>query len=154
MILDKVEAFFAGPTTMVAASRDADLQPYSTRAYGVLLDGDAVEFYIAQQYSEPMVDNYRDNGRVALVADNLFTLEAYQLKGGLAEIRPCGEAEHARMDAYVAATKAALLQFEYPEEAVENFNAWKCQPGWAVRFAVETVFHQTPRPGTGDALEV
>ncbi len=154
MIPDAIIEFLKKPVVMHAASRDEQLQSYSVRAFGPasVVDRELITFYIPQRNSKKILDCYLENKRAALVACDVTSFETYQFKGEFASTWECGEEEYALLDTYVEQAKAVVIEIGFPEEFVNGWKAWNCKPSVAVSFKVEDIFHQTPGPGTGDAV--
>ena len=155
MIPDRIIEFFKGPMAISAASRDQQLQPYSARALGPIAvsEGENIAFYLPQRGSGKLLDSYSENKRVALVVCDITNFETYQFKGEFISARACGEEEYASINTYVAQIEEAIIQIGYPEDFVRK---WVADIGYEssvlVAFRVEEVFHQTPGPGTGNAI--
>lgn len=71
------------------------------------------------------------------------------MKGRVVAIRGADGADRRVIDAYRAALCESWGWVGVPTRAVLRVAHWPCQ---AVRFAVGSVFVQTPGPGAGDAL--
>ena len=129
-------------------------KPNSTRAFGPVsvVDREIITFYIPQRNSKKILDSYLDNKRADLVACDVTSFETYQFKGEFESAWECEEKEYILLDVNVEQAKAVVIEIGFPEEFVNGWKCWNCKPSVAVSFKVEDVFHQTPGPGTGDAI--
>jgi len=158
MIPDEIIEFMSRPVMGGTASRDAQFQPCAIRFVGVKVHSNkvTVTFHITERYSEQIIENFENNGRVSLVIVRLMTNESYQLKGKFVSWRRNNEQD----DQFQAEYRDQLIEeivegmkfMGYTTEMVASMNVLVCKPGLAITFDVETVFGQTPLPGTGGLI--
>ena len=153
MIPKHVITLFQQPPMMSSSSRDDQLQPYILRVFGAVIHPDltTITFFVPQKRSERMIANLENNGRIALTAVSPVTFETYQLKGSMISWRPSNEADHQAQDIYLAQVKERLSEAGFPKEA-HDWNFWHSKPSLVITFRVESVFGQTPGPGTGNEI--
>jgi hypothetical protein len=153
VIPDRVVEVLHGPAFIQVGTRDANLRPAHAFAVGAAVhpDRQTVTFYVPEGRSARLLDDLRDNGRVALGVA-LASHEAYQLKGTFLSARPTGDEDLARQEAYRATLYATARQ-AYPEEIARPLTlGFAYRPGVAVTFRVDEIFLQTPGPGAGSKL--
>ena len=153
MIPDRVVEVIQGPAMMHLGTRDAELHPAHAFAVGAVVSEDRQEvtFFVPEIVSGRVLQDLRDNGRVAF-AVGLVSHEAYQLKGRYASSHPADEQELTFQEAHLGRMVAALRQV-FPEEfATALIGAIPYRPSVAITFRVEEVFLQTPGPGAGSKI--
>jgi hypothetical protein len=133
-------------------SRDGQLAPTVRMTWGVDFAADediATSFVIQAQY-EQMLNNFQQNGRIALSYSDLSTHVAYQLKGHFLQARPLTEEEVALQQQYRREIINFLTEFAgYPEE---RLNVVAHLADLAIDLKVEKIFNQTPGPGAGKEI--
>lgn len=154
MIPDHVKEFMSSTLMSHTASRDAQLQPYIIRGFGVKAHPNqtTVTFYIAELHSEQMIENFEKNGRVALTVSEPLSFEAYQLKGKFISWRRNNKQDDQFVDEYQTQIYEKVTKMGIPEEIFTKWNIWMYKPCVAITFDVEEVFGQTPRPETGELI--
>lgn len=138
----------------VVTSRNADLQPSTTRVFGIRFHANniTVTFCIPEAGSEQIIKNFEDNGRVALTISTFESNDSYQLKGKFVSWKRNTEQDDQRVDQYRSGVLEMAIGQGYPEEFVTAASVFKCKPGITVTFDVESVFGQAPHPETGKLI--
>jgi hypothetical protein len=153
VIPDRPIEVLHGPAFIQVGTRDADLRPAHTFAVGAVVHDDrrTVTFYVPESRARRLLDDLRDNRRVAL-AFAWASHEAYQFKGTYLSSRPTTGEDLARQEAYRTALVTAVRQV-YPEEIARPLTLGLAyHPGVAVTFRVDEVYLQTPGPGAGTRM--
>lgn len=151
MISSELAAFFESGTSVHAASRDAALRPHGARALAVRADADGahVTLLLHAPAAARLLDDWRENGRVAIQVCRPSTNRACQLKGAFVEARPATRAESAWGTTLFGAFRDDLQAINIPADAL---GGWRVRPMLAVRVRVERTFEQTPGPAAGEPL--
>lgn len=138
--------------SVVVGTRDADLTPECTRAWGIRVEPDRrrVTIFLTDAVSGQTLANLRENGRIAISCTRPTDHEACQLKGRLRTIRPATERDRDRITAWHREFVAEIVAIGVPQETAE---AWITGPALAVEIDVTDVFQQTPGPGTGEKID-
>jgi len=136
----ELAAFLDSGLSVMASTRDARLRPETVRilALEARPGEDAV--------SARMLENLRDNGRIAVVASDPLDNRSVQLKGTMVSCQQATDLQRAAADAYRAKMARSLAQVGVPQGILFRAQFW---PAHAVRFRVEAIFLQTPGPAAG-----
>ena len=140
-----------GGIAIVVATRDADMRPQITRAWGVEVadDGSALTICVTAEEGSRALDNLRANGEIALTFASPTTYRTVQAKGVVTDLREPGERDLARRDAH-------LVDFldQGEQVGVERELGLRIARGEvvAVTVAVRELYDQTPGPGAGTRL--
>ena len=140
-----------GGIAIVVATRDDDMRPQITRAWGASVAEDGTELTLCVTASEGSraLDNLRANGAIALTFCRPTTYRTVQAKGVVTDLRQPGERELARRDEH-------LVDFldETDQVGLERRVARRVAAGEvvAVTVAVRELYEQTPGPGAGTRL--
>lgn len=133
------------------ATRNAQLEPAGARVTAIKVDADAehVTVYLPAIAAQPLLEDLRDNGHLAVVLARPIDERSCQVKGRFVESWVPDAAEEA----------FARQQFDLALAAVERVGipragsaAWQMLPCVAVRFRAEALFTQTPGPNAGARL--
>ena len=154
MIPDSIVEAIHGAAILSVGTRDEQLHSTHTFVIGAVAhpDRETVTYFVPEQRSERMLNNLKNNGRVAL-AVSLLTHEAYQLKGAYLDARPTAAKDLAVQELHRAKLLSTMLQLGYPEALVKPFIlGFIYQPSVAISFRVEELFLQTPGPEAGKKL--
>lgn len=147
--LPDLPRLLAGHDAVVVGGRDAALRPACGLAAGVTFGGEPgrVTAYLPEATSADLLACLEENGRIAVVFEEILSHHTIQLKGEVVEMRPASEEER-------PAVEQALEGFFRQVEAiggapgvVRRRRRWPCR---AVTFAVTDVFEQTPGPRAGN----
>ncbi|HSN03611.1 MAG TPA: pyridoxamine 5'-phosphate oxidase family protein [Nitrospira sp.] len=137
--------------SVVVGTRDADLMPECTRAWGIHLEKDrrTVTIFLTEAISRQTLRNLRENGQVAISCTRPTDHVACQLKGRLRAIRPADQRDRERSRHWHRGFVEEIVAIGVPAEVGE---AWITEPALAVEIDVTDVFQQTPGPGTGEKI--
>ena len=148
----ELAAFLNSGLSVMAATRDARLRPETVRvlALEARAGEEEMTIYLPDAVSARMVENLRDNGRIAVVASDPMDNRSVQLKGAMVSCQPASDLQRAPADAYRAKMARALAQVGVPQAILFRAQFW---PAHAVRFKVEGIFLQTPGPAAGKPFD-
>jgi hypothetical protein len=151
MIPDDLVQHVYGPVMALAGSRDRRLHPFVMIVVGLRVDAvrDAIEFMVPHGEGGRMLEDYRDNGRVALTIVEPVSHVTYQFKGRFLGERPATEEDRALQEIHKAKAAARLEPVGYRRDLVYGYASW---PATAVRMKVEDIFVQTPGPDAGKRI--
>lgn len=137
--------------SVVVGTRDANLMPECTRAWGIRIGKDlsTVTIFLTEAISQKTLQNLRENGLVAISCTRPTDHVACQLKGRLRAIRPVNQGDQEHSKTWHREFIGELVAIGVPAETGE---ALITEPALAVEFDVIDVFHQTPGPGTGEKI--
>jgi hypothetical protein len=151
VVSPELATFVSGGVVIVAATRDADLRPELTRAWGPLVsaDGAAVTLCLNAAPGSRMVSNLEGNGAIAVTFVLPTTYRGVQMKGTVLGMREPTAEELTRVEEHVAAFVDQVEQVGVPANLARRL----VQPEFvAVTFAVRELYDQTPGPGAGARL--
>ena len=154
MLPERVIEVMQGPAIMHVATRDESFRPFQVSAIGAVVhpDRETVTFFVPESRSERILNDLKNNGRVALVF-GIVTHEAYQVKGHYLSSRPVEAKEQALQEIYRAKTLSSFIQAGYPEQVIRPYILGMAyRPSVAITFRVEEVFLQTPGPEAGKRI--
>ena len=143
--------FVSGGVVIVAATRDDDMRPELTRAWGPLVsaDGNAVTLCLNAAPVSKTVSNLEGNGAIAATFVLPTTYRGVQMKGAALDVREPTPEELTRVEGHVAAYVDQVEQVGIPPNLARRL----VQPEFvAVTFAVRELYDQTPGPGAGARL--
>ncbi len=136
---------------IVVATRDADMRPQTTRAWGarIIDDGAALTLTVVAAEGSRTLDNLRANGAIAVTFCSPTTYRTVQAKGVATDLRQPDERDLARRDEHI---EDFLDQGE--QVGIERELARRLTRGEvvAVTVAVRELYQQTPGPGAGTPL--
>lgn len=137
--------------SILVGTRDARLRPDCLRAIGARVEREGSELCVFLPFGTVGANlaNLRDNGRIAVCFSRPMDHRSMQLKGRVISIAEAGESDREQVDRFRAAYAQHLAFVGVPLRVTERMAHWPC---WAVRFAVESIFVQTPGPGAGQPL--
>ena len=136
----------------VAGTRDTGLVPHGHPVSGwrVTPDRETMECFIAEKFTEHLVDSLQDNGRIAVTIEEFPSHETYQFKGRYLSHRPFAPddlaAHEQGRDRFVRSVRTFM---NLPESVVRAFIP---KPQVVVTFEVEEIYLQTPGPGAGSRI--
>lgn len=151
MISDDLAAFLESGVSVLVGTRDDQLVPESSRAFGARVGAGGAELtvFLPEAFSARGLSNLRANGRIAVCFSRPSDNRAIQLKGRVLDIREAGEVDRPCVERYRRLWSETLGWVGIPPRILARVAHWPCQ---AVRFRVEAVFVQTPGPGAGAPL--
>lgn len=146
--------FLEGAVSLGVASRDAELRPSTSRAWGCLVSPDRrrVTVFLNRAQSVTLLSDLRATGQVALVASVPTSHRTIQVKGEDASVRPPREDERAVVSRYVEAFAAELDRVGHGGPFAAAYLAAAAGPLEAVSFTPSAAFAQTPGEGAGRRL--
>jgi hypothetical protein len=141
-----------GPSIIYVATRNADLVPASTMAFGLQVTpgGREVTVFVPAATSTDTLDNLRDNGQMAISFVRPSDHAATQVKGTWLGERRTDDADRAFISRYRDALVEEINLVGVPRSIWTRVVWWPCL---ALRMEVRDVFVQTPGPGAGRRLE-
>lgn len=146
-------ALIARHVSIIVGSRDARLRPHLMRAVGCRLSPDRrrVTLLMPQGRSREVLDDLRDNGRIAVVFTEPSSNQTVQLKGDDARVAPCGPDDKDLAEHYLRGFVDEIGQLGLAAEVAQTILG---HDGGlvAVHFTVAAAFEQTPGPAAGQAL--
>ena len=154
-LLDEANAAFVqGGVSVVAASRDAVLDPSIGRVSGcrVSTDRRAVTLYIASSQASQLIADIRASRRIAVVFSQPSTHRTLQLKADDARVRAIRKGEIAIVERYVAAFAAEIEPLGHTTEQARTLLECHEDDLVAVDFVPSAAFEQTPGPRAGTPL--
>lgn len=139
--------------SVIVGSRDALHRPHLMRAVGCRLSADRrrVTVLMPQGSGQAVLDDLRDNGRIAVVFSEPSSNRTLQLKGGDATVAPCEPGDALLADTYLQGFVDEIGQLGFAAEVAHTM----LRHGdalMAVHFTVDAAFEQTPGPGAGEPL--
>ena len=138
--------FVEGPVLMTLATRDAANRPVIGRGSGGRVVGGRVEVAVSAHLWPETVANVRANGMLAATFVQPADYRAFQLKGR-ALLRPGGDGDVARAEAYVVRTEALLVDLGVPVAAIRFWLT--AREVVVVSMTVDRAFEQTPGARAG-----
>lgn len=153
-LTEEIAAFIQQGVSMVATSRDANLQPSLARAYGCHVSPDRcrITIVLSARQSAALLADIRASGQIALAISEPRTDRAYQLKATDASIQPLRPFDHASCDAHTLAFIAAVAPLGYSEALLRAVMEIAEDDRVAVSFTPAQVFSQTPGAAAGARL--
>jgi hypothetical protein len=141
-------ALLDGPAVIHLATRDRELQPTSTFAFGLDAgrDGREVTVFLPVALAPRSLENLRDNGQMALSIVRPTDHRAVQLKGTWLGERRADDADRALVERQREALTQELGLVGVPRALWRRILWW---PSLALRMEVREVFVQTPGPKAG-----
>ncbi len=152
MIPGVIQEFLTKATVGVAGTRDAELIPQLHKLSGWRLEDDnaIMRCLIASEFTESLVRNIADNGRLTVAIEEIGPHETYQFKGTVVDTDPVGDEDLGVYETIrLRFGDVVSAQFGLP---VDDCRAYYRRPAIAVRLRVEEIFLQTPGPGAGRRL--
>lgn len=146
--------FLEGAVSIIVASRDAANQPQLVRAHGcrVARDRRRLRLFLAEAQAAALLEDVRQNRRVAVVFTEPSTHRSLQIKGEGASIRRLRADEAECMEAYRDAMVAQLGTIGISEALTRALLA-PVGPSVALELVPAQAFVQTPGPDAGRPLE-
>lgn len=146
---DVAELLEASSVGIWLATANAECVPQTTRAMGARVDGDVVWLFVPVEQATRALANLREGSQLAVTFCRIFDYRAVQVKGTLAEMRPCNDAERAVLQRYREQFTVASGEVGIPVEPVGRLAIW---PSVALAISVRELYSQTPGPSAGAPL--
>jgi hypothetical protein len=153
----QLKAFLESGVSVVVGTRDADLVPEITRAWGLVVSKDrkTVSLCIPLATGRKTLDNLAGNGQVAVCCSLPTSYKTVQLKGQCLENRDPGRADLAVVRRHRQAFGRLNKRIGFPRQRSETFWRREIETSPALvklRFLPEQIFDQTPGPDAGSPL--
>ena len=151
MISPELAEFLESGVSILVGTRDAELRPDCLRAIGARVGGKGQELsvFLPDGTIGRNLDHLRDNGRVAVCFSRPLDHRSMQLKGRVLSLAAADDSDRPWIDRYRNAFAQELAFLGLPQRVTYRMAHWPC---WRLRFAVESIFVQTPGPGAGQPL--
>lgn len=150
-IPSELHDFLQSGITILVGTRDARLVPESMRGISakVAHDGTELTVWLPAPTAARTLANVADNGRLAVYFCSIEH-RSFQFKGRVTAVRDALAKERADLERYRAALAQHWGQIGVPPRLTHRMVVW---PAHALTMQVESVFVQTPGPGSGHALD-
>jgi hypothetical protein len=154
---DEIKAFLESGVSVLIGTRDLELVPEITRAWGpwVSEDRGSVHLCVPLATSGRTLDNLAGNGRIAVSCALPTNLRSVQLKGTCVETTEPDAADLAAVERHREAFAALNERIGVPRQRIETLWKRELEPLPALvklRFVPEQIFDQTPGPDAGSPL--
>jgi hypothetical protein len=153
----ELKAFLESGVSVVVGTRDADLVPEITRAWGLLVSKDrkSVSLCVPLATSHKTLDNLAGNGQMAVCCSLPTSYKTVQLKGQCIETADPSRADLAAVERHREAFGRLNQRIGFPSQRSESF--WRRELETSpvlvkLRFVPEQIFDQTPGPDAGSPL--
>lgn len=157
LIGDELKAFLESGVSVVVGTRDSELVPEITRAWGPRVSEDrrSLSFCVPLATSRKTLENLQDNGCMAVAFSRPTDYRAVQLKGRSIETGPPDPSDLAAMELHRDAFARVNQRIGVTSAAMETF--WRRELETSpvlvrIRFRPEQAFNQTPGPEAGASL--
>lgn len=152
VIGDELQAFIASPVMMMICVAGPDGRPAIARGLGARTvdHGGAIELMISAAQWPEAAAGLTPNAQVAATFVQPATYESYQVKGRVRSLAPAQASDRAFAEAYMTSILGVLGGLGVRRHQVLAFLALK--DPMRLCFVPETVFLQTPGPGSGRPL--
>ena len=139
--------------SIIVGSRDASLRPHLLRAVGCRLSADRrrVTLLVPERSSGDVLNDLRDNGRIAVVFSEPTSNRTVQLKGSDASIGPCGPDDAALAERYVQGFVEEIGRLGFNARLAHTILS-RDDTLVAVQFTIAEAFEQTPGPSAGEPV--
>ena len=136
--------------SIMVGSRDAERRPHLLRAVGCRLSGDRrrLALLVPEGSSGEVLNDLRDNGRIAVVFSQPTSNRTLQLKGNDATVAPCGPDDAALADRYVQGFVEEIGRLGFDARLAHTILS-RDEALVAVHFTIAEAFEQTPGPSAG-----
>jgi hypothetical protein len=154
LIDEELAAFLQGAVSMHVASCAPGRAPGLARAMGCRLSGDrrTVTMLVFASQSASMLEDFRANGRIAVVFSKPSTHRTVQLKGRDARTGPAEPDDSRLVGRYRQGFVEELGHLGYDTSLPRTLLTGTQDDLVAVSFTPAEAFVQTPGPGAGAAL--
>jgi hypothetical protein len=147
----ELAGFLEEGVSLLLGARDRTLFPECARACGARVEPGRREVtaFVPSETNARLLDDLRDNGRIAMCFARIHDHRSIQLKGQVIEVREAQPEERGVVERYWGELVQAFGLIGLPPRLTLRVNRWPCH---AIRFRVESIFVQTPGPGAGAPL--
>ncbi len=153
----ELKAFLEGGVSVVVGTRDADLVPEVTRAWGVLVSKDrkSISLCVPLATSQKTLDNVAGNGQITVCCSLPTNYKTVQLKGQCMGTTDPRRADLAAVERHREAFTRLNARIGFPRQRIETF--WRRELETSpvlvkLCFVPKQVFDQTPGPDAGSPL--
>jgi hypothetical protein len=153
----ELKAFLESGVSVVVGTRDAELVPEITRAWGLLVSKDrkTISLCVALATSQKTLDNLAGNGQIAVCCSLPTSYKTVQLKGQCIETTDPRRADLRAVERHREAFGRLNDRIGFRRQRTETF--WRreletCPVLVNLRVVPELVFDQTPGPDAGSPL--
>jgi hypothetical protein len=153
----ELKAFLESGVSVVVGTRDADLVPEITRAWGLLVSKDrkSISLCVPLATSHKTLDNLAGNGQITVCCSLPTSYKTVQLKGQGIETADPSRADLTAVARHREAFGRLNVRIGVPRQRIETF--WRRELETSpdlvkVRIVPEQVFDQTPGPDAGSPL--
>jgi hypothetical protein len=153
----ELKAFLESGVSVVVGTRDADLVPEITRAWGVLVSKDrkSISLCVPLATSQKTLDNLAGNGQITVCCSLPTSYKTVQLKGQCVETADPRRADLTAVERHREAFGRLNDRIGFRRQRVETF--WQRELETSpvlvkLRFVPEQIFDQTPGPDAGSPL--
>ncbi len=143
--------FLESGVSLLVGTCDAHGVPSCSIATGARVEGASreVTIYLTERLASRVVDNLRENPRIAVTFSRTLDHRSLQLKGDVLSIEKTDEAGKLVQESYLERYAAALVMLGFPKDVANGIAYF---PSLAVKFRTTGLFEQTPGPRAGNAL--
>jgi hypothetical protein len=153
----ELKAFLESGVSVVVGTRDAELAPEITRAWGLLVSKDrkSLSLCVPLATSQKTLDNLAGNGQIAVCCSLPTSYRTVQLKGQCIKTTDPRSADLAAVEGHREAFSRLNVRIGFARERTETF--WRKELETSpvlvkLRVIPEQVFDQTPGPDAGSPL--
>jgi hypothetical protein len=153
----ELKAFLESGVSVVLGTRDANLVPEITRAWGLLVSKDrkSIALCVPLATSQKTFDNLASNGQMTVCCSLPTSYKTVQLKGQCVKTTDPSRADLAAVERHRKAFGCLNKRIGIPHQRSETF--WKRELETSPvlikpRFVPEQIFDQTPGPDAGSHL--
>lgn len=157
LIPRELKVFLESGISLVVGTRDADLVPEITRAWGLLVakDRKSLSLCVPVATSRKTIDNLAGNGQMTVCCTLPTSYKTVQLKGQCIRTADPSRADLAVVEKHREAFGRMNNRIGFPRERSEIF--WRRELETSplllkLRFVPEQIFDQTPGPEAGSPL--
>jgi hypothetical protein len=152
-----LKAFLESGVSAVVGTRDADLVPEITRAWGVLVSKDrkSLSLCVPLATSQKTLDNLAGNGQLTVCCSLPTSYKTVQLKGHCIETADPRRRDLAAVESHREAFGRLNVRIGFPRPRSETF--WQRELETSpvlvrLLFVPDQIFDQTPGPDAGSPL--
>jgi hypothetical protein len=155
LIDEELAAFLQGGVSMHAASCAPGRAPGLARPLGCRVSADrrTVTVFLLASQAAPLLEDFRGNGRIAVVFSRPRSHRTVQLKGRDARVGPTAPEDARIVGQYRQAFVEELSFLNYDPSLPRTLLSGAQDDLVAVSFTPSEAFVQTPGPGAGAALK-
>jgi hypothetical protein len=156
-IAPELKAFLEGGISVVVGTRDADLVPEITRAWGLVVSKDRkrISLCVPLATSQKTLDNLAGSEQMTVCCCHPASYRTIQLKGQWIDRADPGRSDMAAVERHREAFACENERIGFPRQSTEIFWRRELESSPALvklRFIPQQIFDQTPGPGAGSPL--